>query len=692
MTTNTPINRATDSPTGPARRTVLGLGAATAGWFLVPTPALAAPSTGTPPHALSSNGGGREVPHWYDANRVQGHTRLMIDRYHDTPQFSDAAERFQQLGAGAFTRHAKFGDEQPWWPTALPLGPDGNPLSDHDRIIRGVEVEAGRNIPQEYIDYAHSLGMRVIAYYWHMSEAWYRDNEPSYICRTPDGDPIEHGRGTHLDITGPYGDVVVTRLRELAAMGVDGFFFDENHLPPSGSWGSALEEAWEAETGTAAPVPAGASGALPTWPPATWNDASYLAYLDFRARRIEDTFQSWMDDVKADYPEVVFIISTTEIAGMTRRGMTTRLARIADSAKNEFDTSWKHNYSYRVFLDYPDLLQPANHVRQALSFSLMRDSSDGRPPLIWVTGLPNADHAEGFASSVLTFGGVASMDTDEGTTLVGQDPPPWPDGLKTPIAGLEAAFELGNAVSPRLAGTRPVRWAAVHYSERIRNAREGDFRAAWEEVIWPTIGVYQTVTEDGLPIGIVNDHQLAENELDGYQVLILPNPTELTGAEQAAVDDFTAGGGAVIAMDPSWEWSTEAGNPLAAASLRSALAPHTSSATVQVVGGPAGRYGIAYQRQGHTYTVAITNDFSWVQDSAYAKRWEGEINPAAPPAEGVSVHLRDMPNVNALVATDAVSGEDLDVVATADGVRVDVPAFDRMACIVVSCGNTNQPS
>jgi hypothetical protein len=49
--------------------------------------------------------------------------------------------------------------------------------------------------------------------------------------------PIVGDRGTYLDITGPYREVVLTLLRELAAMGADGFFFDERHLVGAGNSG-----------------------------------------------------------------------------------------------------------------------------------------------------------------------------------------------------------------------------------------------------------------------------------------------------------------------------------------------------------------------------------------------------------------------------------------------------------------------
>ena len=75
-----------------------------------------------------------------------------------------------------------------------------------------------------------------------------------------------------------------------------------------------------------------------------------------------------------------------------------------------------------------------------------------------------------------------------------------------------------------------MRWAAVHFGERSRNKREDDYRAAWEEVLWPLVGVFQVFSEDGLPVGIVDDDQLSRGELDGYRLLVLPGRTSYSDA------------------------------------------------------------------------------------------------------------------------------------------------------------------
>ena len=132
-----------------------------------------------------------------------------VDSRRSPIPFVDAATGFKSLGALAFARHVKSGDEDPWWPTGM------QPLP--------------RNVVATFIGDAHAQGLRIMTYYWHMSEKRQEDFHPKWVCRKRNGKAITAAkRGHYLDITGPYREVVLTRLRELAAMGADGLFFDES--------------------------------------------------------------------------------------------------------------------------------------------------------------------------------------------------------------------------------------------------------------------------------------------------------------------------------------------------------------------------------------------------------------------------------------------------------------------------------
>jgi hypothetical protein len=582
------------------------------------------------------------------------------------------------LGAGAFTRHVKRADEDPWWPTALPLDDDQRPHSDRPRDVNGVILEPGKNIAQTIIDEAHTRGLRIIAYYWDASEATLAQQHHDWICLNPHGNAFRTRRGTNLDLTGPYREVVRVRLLELAAMGADGFLFDNFHLPLIGCWGTALEEAWKTETGEdAAPRPHD-------------EGRRYRRFLDFKARKIEETFAYWRHEVKAQYPEVVFVISTDMFAALMDRAVTTRLARIADSAKNEYCQALRRSVNKGVFKKHCRVLaEPPDHVRQSLGWMVLRDSSEGRPPLIWHPGVPSAAQAEAYAASLLTFGAIASMDTYEADLDRPTDQPG-----KTPVEGLERAFALGKVVSPHLAGTQPLRWAALHFSERSRNQRGADYLVMWQQVLWPLLGPYKTLSEDGLPVGIVNDDQLTHGELQGYRLLILPNPRELTASQARAVATFTASGGTVIENNRAWAWANPARTDAAAAAFRNALRPHVTTAPVWVKGGPSGRYAVSYRKPGQLI-IAVTNDFSWVQFSAlYKPVPDRDINHPPPRAHGIQIAWRTRhvppqppspsPRLLPPRAVEAISNKPLTAHPLPGGYEVQLPDFKCMALVVVT--------
>ena len=47
----------------------------------------------------------------------------------------------------------------------------------------------------------------------------------------------------------PYAEAFLTRALELAAMGVDGFYFDEVHMPKTGCWCTFCRKGFKTKTG-----------------------------------------------------------------------------------------------------------------------------------------------------------------------------------------------------------------------------------------------------------------------------------------------------------------------------------------------------------------------------------------------------------------------------------------------------------
>ena len=628
-----------------------------------------------------------DLPAWYEENRVQGHTRLGIKQRLDEPEWTRAAGGFKDLGVGAFSRHFKTGKEDPWWPSAVPTGPDGERLFDEDRYNRGTFVPAGRNIAQEMIDEAHSQGLRIIAYHWHMTDETTAELHPEWVCRNPDGIPISHKvRGAHLDITGPFREIVLQRLLELAEMGVDGFFFDGKHLPSlprydyEGCWGSALEENFRNTTGLDAPTKPDRSD--PVW----------QQWLDFKAAEIERTFAYWQDSVHVQYPDVVFIVSAADLPALIRRETTTNLARVANALKSEFRIPVAPQINLRFFESNPDFAEPEDDIGMALGWTLMRDSAEGRPPRIGGASHLDEDEALAFIAALTSYGAIANVGVPDENVLEANDA----EG-GTSRAALKAAFDLGNKVSPHLSYTRPLRWAAVHFSERARNYRGGELKAAWEEVLWPLVGAFGVLVRERVPVGIVNDCQLENDQLDGYRLLFLSNRNELSPNQQQAVERFECRGGVLIENDSAWPWSNPERTDEARGALRAEVEEYLADALVQVVGGPEKMHAVAFfggrtdeGRDDGRLVVAVANDFSFVQTKS-----RRSISPAPSAVSAVEVVWRighGLPEARSqghpLRVFDAVSGQTLQAEVIPGGYKVSLAAFQHMALLVAKEGSS----
>ena len=621
-----------------------------------------------------------ELPDWFEENRVQGHTRLVINHVDwgfGTPAFQNAAAKFKELGAGAYTRHVKFCFHDPWWPTKVPADPNGIPLWDGvidpcnemAPNLAQITIPDGQNVVQEMVDEAHGEGLHLITYYWHMSDQLISDDHPQWICKNPDCvTDITHRRGPWLDISElEYREFVLKRLLELADLGVDSLYFDFRHLPMEGCWCSALAAAFEVELG----VP----------PPTTTDmaDQLYRQFLDFKAYKIEEAFEYWKQGVKSQFPHVVFVISATGIPVPHNRIETTNLVRLADSTKNEF----KHALNLPIVINFFDknmLAEPDKDIRQAFGWVLMRDSTDGRPPHIWEHAFPNHEHALSAAAALVTYGTVANMNVDE-KILAGFDPRP----SFTPVEGLKAAFDLGNKVSPYLGHSRPLRWAAVHFSELARNRRGEKLVNAWKEVLWPAMGAYGVFVRERLPVGIVNDYQLEHNLLEGYQVLFLPNPSELTNGQKNTIRQFVARGGILLKNNPGWPWSDPSMSGVAEQAFRTELQRVVECFTspVQVLSGSEQMHAVAFEDgRRKRLLVAVTNDYCFVQ---WVESGEpinsADINLPPLPINDAEVLVSN--RVPPLQIFEVISGTQLIAQSSPQGYKVRLPSFQAMALLVV---------
>ena len=580
------------------------------------------------------------LPRWYDGCRVQAHTRFGASHM-SLDVFFQAAAGFRQMGVQTFVRHIQSHTQGAWWPSSVgtihPLVQD-------------------RNLAREIIDNAHRAGCRIIVYHAHMYNQDLAEEHPDWVCRDWRGKPLAHKRLAYLCYNSPFPDFYLTRALELADLGADGFYFDSVHMPKMGCWCQNCRRRFKEMTGLDHPRRADPED--PVW----------RKLVEFNKQVIETTFLKWRRALHERHPELVMLISSHLWSSMTDHHLNNRLFRIADSVKMEFSIPIRPGPN-RVFAQDTGMVAPEADARLALGYTLARDAADGRPAHIWTHGLLDEASTLYATAGMVTHGCVANLDVPERTI---------------PNSMFAKAFALGARISPYLAETRPVRWAAIHFAEQARDALAPDEIRQWQQVLYPICGAYQTLLRAHLPVGLVTDSQLEEGSLDGYQVLFLPAPGKLTVPMKAAVERFKATGGTVVDQQESWQWHVpQAGQQHAAKAFLNELAGASASVPSRVTGGPEKMHaGYFVHRDTGRLTIALTNDFSWVYTGRPPARKDvARLTKAPPPCQDVRILLQR--HSQPAKVFDAVSGKRLNAKLSPDGLQIAVPDFEYLSLVVV---------
>ncbi|NOX53883.1 MAG: hypothetical protein GXP27_05485 [Planctomycetes bacterium] len=590
-----------------------------------------------------------ELPEWYDSIRVCAHTRLSWRwRTRKPGLFFGAGKLLASIGFKEIARHIKSGDEPAWWPS---------------RVGAVLDQARATNFAKRIIDEAHAAGCRIIVYHRHMEDRFVAEQHPEWTARDWQGKVIEK-RGPKICFNTPYADFVETRLVELTKMGADGFYFDEVHMPKPFCWCENCRRRFKAETGLDYPES-----------PDPF-DPAYQKAIEFKNVTIERLFRRWRRAIHAVNPETVLLIGSNTYPQMVDRHTTHRLYRIADSMKTEFSLPDRASAN-RVF-SFDKSLEPTERdARLALGYAIARDACDGRPPHVWTHGLPNATHALFATAGVIAHGGIANLDHPEATI-------PDPELFQEAVA-------LGNRIAPAFARMRPLRWAAVHYSEYARDHYLPDEPSAWRKALYPVYGAFTTLLRARVPVGIVTDSQLEQGRLEATRLLFIPSREHLTERMRSAIARFERAGGQVIYQRADWRWYEPDGGMARAgeAFLREA-AEAIRKAPISVHGGPKKMHAVCFtNRDRSRMTVALVNDFSWVftgntrtRDGRPIPDIEKKLNRRPPPpCRDVRIFLRT--DRKPKEVRELAGGRSFEPVRTDAGYRIDVPTFDCTAVVHV---------
>jgi len=553
---------------------------------------------------------GLAPPAWYEGTRLCLHTRFgppWVPR----EGFDTVAERFASLGARSFVRHVRTRGEGQWWPSeAGVVAPWGESSMVADMVAR-----------------AHAHGQRFIGYYRHLEDTALAEAHPDWRCRDDLGRPMPGRNGDpRVCLNSPYLDQLEARLLELCALGVDGIYFDEDHMPHSGCWCASCAAGFRAFAGLELPARRDRE------------DPRYRRLLEFGALSMERAFARLRRTLKAEHPDVALLIGSSRAPDPLESFGSDRLWRLADGVKTEYGKG--HGVRLRGHgTDLP------RGVWLALGWTYSRDAAEGRPPHVWCNAITDPRVAQAAAAAVIVHGGVANLDIKE---------------ARVPDAAVFAdAVALGNALSDALAGATLERWAAVHWPGALREHLVTDDEVH-ERIAAPLGTSFATSLWTKWPVGVITDSLLAEGRLDGYAVLHLPAPDALTDTQRAAVEAFRARGGAV-ALPKDDEVSIE-------------CLPDW-----RVEGGSQHMHVVAYRAPDGARLLAMTNDPGWVYTGPRVDKGgrplrlpEG-VDILPPPCEHVRVEVP----AGTRRATELLTKTDL---AIEEGV-VHVPAFQYAAVL-----------
>jgi hypothetical protein len=598
-----------------------------------------------------------QLPSWYDGSRVTMHAEFASSSKH--PVFVGWSELARDMGLSHVVQAIKREGEGAWWPTAV-----GQSLPS---------VSKGGNLAKDLIDGAHRNGVRLIAYHRHMEDAW-------AAAEHPDWRAVDHKGGSYLgrndqvkmSFSSPYADFMLTRIEELTRLGLDGFYFDEAHSMIS--WDPYTKAAFEKETGLQYPT------ALNPEDPAFQAAAVYNQIV------IERFFAAARSRIKAINPDCVLLISIRGYDGWASAPERAenvflageRLSRIADSSKTELSHGhrrWPQPYS--AFPSYAD-----KEMNVLAGYLIARDAAQGRPAHVWFAGvIHTALVYEYLTAAVIGSGNIANLSGVSGSEM-------W----ENRGAGClyENAIRLGNKVSPAMAGTDPMRWAAIHLSDRSRDAFQLE---GGEERVEACVGAamrtyFHVLQKEHLPASFITDSQLEEGVWPDTRVLCLPETDHLTPQMKKSIEAFQQRGGTVVNIPGE---QRDVGDfKKASEAFRAALLPVAKAAPIVAEVDAQKAHIAAYTKKGSdTWVVNAWNAFMWwpfINERKKGPAGEAALkvqNTAPSPVKGMVVKLSHPEGKKPKAIKETVSGRLLEAEPDGSSWKIAVPDYTSMAQLVI---------
>ena len=402
-----------------------------------------------------------------------------------------------------------------------------------------------RDLLAEAIDAAHANGQKAVAYLasiWGNRDLYFA--HPDWAQRKADGAVTswdDEYNSVAMDPLSPYRDYFASIVREIADnYAVDGFYFDE---PSFQSWSasSACQRAFQIEFG----VP------LPTVE--NWDDPAFRQFIAWRYDKIADWRRALYDTAKRE-DRCVFFQGAFPLASLSEKPNYFSGAPPQRSYYRErFGVSW------HVPLAHGDDMTRTAETGDVAHMELYR-ASVGEP--LWWYGVALRyvqSIAKGKQILVLSMMAQSPFDLyGMGETelrlsvaeLLANSAAPlfaryYPDQVDQEAWDrVYERFAEAEALAPYLRDRESIPYVALLYSQStVERFDHVDGKPAH---LGELKGFAKALLQEKTLFDVITEADLVES-LDRYQVLILPNASCLSAASKAAIRQFVADGGGLIA-------------------------------------------------------------------------------------------------------------------------------------------------
>ena len=394
---------------------------------------------------------------------------------------------------------------------------------------RSPHVPPGR-LEKDIAEYKR-LGVRILAVYPPTLQGEVYEAHPDWrriatdTTEIPQVDMKKHAHGGMLCPLGPYGDFFIDVLAEILTQypDVDAFSFDGLHHGGV-CYCKNCRDNFRKETGNEIPK-------------TDMNDPAFRRYQHWADRRMEDVVRRAQTRLKGIKPSAALVTWTTNAGRFGHflsipRNMPARMNLLLDAPDQEF---------------WLDETNRGTTIVPAFANAY-----------IWAT----TNHRVAFSEPyILTHGNPYGRDSFPPQEILRRMMLTLTYGASPSIAIIQPKNlqqELYHCLDevqrrkPWLTHKSPEPWAALVMSDNTRNFYGRSSGQVEQRYMANVFGAFRTAVEEHLPVNVINDWNLNAADLARYKVLILPNTACLDDAQVAAVEQFVAnGGGLVASLDTS---------------------------------------------------------------------------------------------------------------------------------------------